>query len=351
MLKKEIVFYDNICYSKKLKMRSYLKYCATCVSAVVGISAFVAGITLGIIHFKNSTGRGGFDSPVASNLASDIINQVEEENAEASEEDAIAAFEKQEMGDVPSFNNHELTYISYRVKKGDMIGYIAEEFGITQDTIISVNNIHSSRTIQIGSYLKIPSLPGILYSVHEDGETVESIAKKYSVDASQCSLVNNIPLSEELKAGKSLFVPNAELDWVTRQEINGDLFIKPIKARFRFSSRYGWRENPFDASKRSFHTGIDLACPTGTSIYAALPGKVVSASWSDVYGYHVIVAHHSGYKTLYGHMSKIIAKKGQYVDTNSILGKVGSTGWSTGPHLHFTVYKNGRTVNPANLWK
>lgn len=244
----------------------------------------------------------------------------------------------------------ELCYVPYRVKKGDMIGFIADQFGITQDTIISVNNIHQSRLLQIGQYLKIPSMPGIVYTVRKDGETIATIAEKYEVSANKCSRVNHIDEAKQLVAGTSLFIPDAQLDWVTRQEINGDLFHKPIHARYWLSSYYGWRESPF-SGKRSFHSGVDMAAPTGTSIYAALGGTVTSVGFNNVYGNYVIVTHHSGYKTLYGHMSAILATRGQYVDTNTRIGKVGSTGLSTGPHLHFTVYKFGKTVNPVSLWR
>lgn len=246
--------------------------------------------------------------------------------------------------------NLDLCYSTYRVKKGDMIGYIADNFNITQDTIISVNNIRSSRLLQIGQYLKIPSMPGIIYTVRQNGETVESIAKKYDISAEKTGEVNHLSVSASLNAGTTLFLPEAYLDWVTRQEINGDLFHKPVKARYWLSSYYGWRSSPF-SGKRSYHSGVDMACPTGTPVYAALGGTVTSTGFNNVYGNYVIVTHHSGYKTLYGHMSAILVTRGKYVDTNTRIGKVGSTGLSTGPHLHFTVYKNGKTVDPTGLWK
>ena len=271
------------------------------------------------------TGQGGFESTNASLV---IKAPVEVIPAEAD----------------------EITYTVYRVKQGDMIGLLAESFGITQDTIISVNNIKQSRLLQIGQYLRIPNMPGIIYSVKKDGETVQSIADFYKVSAERCATVNSLQTDSVLTAGTSIFVPNAEMDWVTRQEINGDLFIKPLRGKFYFSSYFGWRDSPF-TGERSYHNGIDMATSTGTNIYAALYGKVTTAGWSDIYGNHVIVTHHSGYKTLYGHMSSISVKVGQVVTTNTVLGKVGSTGKSTGPHLHFTVYKNNIAVNPANLWK
>ena len=93
-----------------------------------------------------------------------------------------------------------------------------------------------------------------------------------------------------------------------------------------------------------------MACPTGTSIFAALPGRVTATGYNSTYGNYVIVTHQGGYKTLYGHMSAITCVKGAYVTQDTRIGKVGSTGMSTGPHLHFTVFKNSKQVNPENLW-
>ncbi len=245
--------------------------------------------------------------------------------------------------------NSEITYQTYRVKTGDMIGFIADEFNVTQDTIISVNNIRQSRLIQPGQYLKIPSMPGIIYTVKKDGETPLTIAEKYEINAEKCALVNYLEPNASLAEGTSLFVPDAELDWTTRQEINGDLFHRPIRGRYWLSSYYGWRDSPFNPGKRSFHGGIDMAIAAGTPVYAALDGKVTATGYDATYGNYVIITHHSGYKSLYGHLSSINCRKGNFVYTTTMIGRVGSTGMSTGPHLHLTVYKKGKTVNPLSL--
>ena len=243
-----------------------------------------------------------------------------------------------------------LYYSSYRIKKGDMIGVIAEKYGISQDTLISVNKIRATRTIQIGQNIKIPSLDGILYTVKKDGETPETIAEKYEVSADEVANVNKIAVNASLDAGQSVFVPGAELDWITRQEINGDLFRKPIRSYYRITSYFGWRGSPF-TGRRQFHGGLDMACSTGTPIYAAMEGVISYRGYSNVYGNYVIVTHHSGYKTLYGHMSRFSKLTvGNRVTTGSVIGYVGSTGQSTGSHCHFTVFKNGRMVDPYNLW-
>lgn len=300
----------------------------------------------------------GFNEVILSDEESKAQENLENVDEDGSEELLIAQSLVQEEGeelvlqDLPEDNKTDdlfLTYQTYRVKSGDMIGFIADTYGITQDTIISVNNIKQSRLIQVGQYLKIPSMPGILYSTKVKGETATTISEKYNVDAEKCALVNNIGLSTELERGVSLFIPDAQLDWATRQEINGDLFRRPLRHKYYLSSYYGWRNSPFNAKKRSFHTGVDFACSTGTPIYAAMDGIVTATGYNSTYGNYVIIQHHSGYKTLYGHMSKITCKKGNFVYTSTQIGKVGNTGLSTGPHLHFTVYKNGKTVNPLGL--
>ena len=244
----------------------------------------------------------------------------------------------------------EIEYFAYRLKKGDMIGQLAIDYGVTEDTLISVNNIRATRYVQEGDYIKIPSIPGILYTVRSNGETIETISKKYDIDSMKCAKVNSYEQTVSLNAGTQLFLPDAELDWITRQEINGDLFKKPLKCSYYVSSPWGWRSNPFNG-KRTFHGGIDMACPAGRAIYPSMNGRVIKAGTNNVYGNYVIVQHHSGYTTLYGHMSRIRCKTGQFVYQGStVIGEVGSTGMSTGNHLHFAVYKNGKSQNPRLLW-
>ena len=101
-----------------------------------------------------------------------------------------------------------------------------------------------------------------------------------------------------------------------------------------------------------FHPGIDLKGAIGEPVYPIMPG-MVEQTVADRFGYgnHVIVNHGSGFKSLYAHFSKIIAKEGQEVDKNTVIGLIGSTGWSTGPHLHFEVWDNGRPFNPLTILK
>lgn len=321
------------------KKRTIKVVSLSCVGFLCGLALTGATVfTVGKINERHAV--GGLETSIVPEYNDNVDSLLDAvENADSSNSSVASNDAEENM----------ITYQTYRVKQGDMIGFIADEFGITQDTIISVNNIKQSRLIQIGQYLKIPSMPGIIYTVKKNGETPESIAKKYEINAEKCALVNNLEKDSSLSAGVSLFLPEAELDWMTRQEINGDLFKKPIHSRYWLSSRYGWRNSPFNPSKRTFHGGIDMACNLGTPIYAALDGKVTATGYDATYGNYVIITHHSGYKTLYGHMNRITCRKGNYVYANTKIGEVGSTGMSTGPHLHFTVYKNGKTINPFNV--
>ena len=322
----------------------------------LSVLGFCAGVFLTYIlitaHRPDSRhGVGGLETaaePEYDENLSSLLASVESDISAAEETDALLAAVEMSSPSVDS-DSSIITYQTYRVKAGDMIGFIADAFDVTQDTIISVNNIKQSRLIQPGQYLKIPSMPGIIYTVKKNGETAATIAEKYKVNADKCAAANYVSLNTELKAGTSLFVPDAELDWATRQEINGDLFKKPLHVRYWLSSNYGWRNSPFNAGSRTFHGGIDMAVSAGTPIYAALDGTVTAVGYNATYGNYVIITHHSGYKTLYGHMKTTACKKGNFVYTNTVIGYVGSTGMSTGPHLHFTVYKNGKTINPLTV--
>jgi murein DD-endopeptidase MepM/ murein hydrolase activator NlpD len=121
--------------------------------------------------------------------------------------------------------------------------------------------------------------------------------------------------------------------------------IQPI-AKFTFTSAYGVRSDPFQGSA-AMHAGIDLASPTGTPIYATADGIVDRAEWFGGYGNMVEIEHGKGIATRYGHMSKISARAGERVKRGDLIGYVGSTGRSTGSHLHYEVRIDGRAVNPV----
>ena len=120
-------------------------------------------------------------------------------------------------------------------------------------------------------------------------------------------------------------------------------FGKPVSSGI--SSRYGYRKNPFSEA-REFHGGIDFRGETGDEVVATADGVVDKAKRAKGYGKHIVVKHKKGYKTLYGHLSKIEVAKGQRVTAGEKIGEIGSTGRSSGPHLHYEITKHGRRINP-----
>ena len=140
-----------------------------------------------------------------------------------------------------------------------------------------------------------------------------------------------------------------EVIWVNADGVGGDGsqgMQMPVHGRV--TSNFGSRFHPILGYRR-FHAGLDLAAAAGTPIVAAADGKVISAGWAGGYGRAVAIVHASGIETKYGHMSRIAAYAGEVVRRGDLIGYVGSTGLSTGPHLHFEVLKNGRPVNPQSV--
>jgi murein DD-endopeptidase MepM/ murein hydrolase activator NlpD len=242
-----------------------------------------------------------------------------------------------------------VTFTQYTVKSGETISGIARQFNLTNiSTLISVNDIQNVRLLRAGQKLSVPSLDGIFYQVKQ-GDTLAGISVKHNITVEDILDVNNLD-STAIIAGSKLFLPGIHLDSTALKKAMGELFVSPLAGSWRFSSPFGWRPDPF-TGVRSQHTGIDMAVPLGTPILTAMSGTVVAASYSSIYGNYVIINHGNGYQTLYGHMQKILAQKGQVVNQGSKIGLVGSTGYSTGPHLHFSVYKNGRLIDPMSVLK
>ncbi|MEM5948582.1 M23 family metallopeptidase [Spirochaetia bacterium 38H-sp] len=231
----------------------------------------------------------------------------------------------------------------YTIKQGDTLYDIAKKFNLRLDTIISFNTMSDVRRIPVNTTIHIPDRNGVLYTVNK-GDSLESIAKKYGI--SMISILDANDLStDKLKVGQKLFLPDAKMSSFELKKALGELFIYPIKGRL--TSSFGMRTNPFTGKgPLSFHNGIDIANPIGTPVKAALAGKIVRAGTHSIYGKYVIISHYGGFQTLYGHMSRILVKSGQYVSQGQKIGEVGNTGYSSGPHLHFSVFKNGKAVDP-----
>ena len=244
--------------------------------------------------------------------------------------------------------------IEYPVQEGDTVSSIADKFAVSTDTILWQNNLGAKDHIKPGQTLKILPVSGISHKVGK-GDTVYSIAKKY--DTSPQSMVdfpfNSFANDEtfELAIGQVLIVPDgvkpAEIPTAPRIRqttpnagtvVASGTFVWPASGSI--SQNFAW-----------YHKGIDIANRGLPDVLAADSGRVIVAGWPDSYGYgnRVIIDHGNGYKTLYGHLSRIYVVSGQTVSRGAAIGKMGSTGRSTGPHLHFEVIKDGVYLNPLSV--
>ncbi len=240
-----------------------------------------------------------------------------------------------------------VAFQTYKVKSGESISTITRKFGLSNiSTLIALNGISNVKSLREGQTLKIPSFDGLIHKVG-CGESLTGISGKYHVSVEELCDANDLS-SQVLKQGQELFIPGARMAAAELKKAMGELFANPISAKYRLTSYFGPRKDPF-TGVASNHTGIDMACPTGTPIGAMMSGKVVVAGWSNVFGNYVIISHGNGYQSLYGHMSKITVKKGAKVEQGQKIGLVGNTGYSTGSHLHLTVYKNGKLTDPLSL--
>jgi len=237
-----------------------------------------------------------------------------------------------------------LEFTPYTVEKGDTISGIAEMYNITQDSIISCNGIQKARSLQIGTVLQIPSMNGLMHEVKE-GETLEKISEKYGIARELIEEVNEIT-DQRILAGSKLFIPEARLPAIELRQVWGELFRYPVRGWI--SSPYGYRTDPIKGIRR-FHNGIDIASAEGTPVRAAMEGRVIDTGYNDSAGNYILIQHVGGYTSFYAHLRTILVTPRAYVREGQKIGEVGSTGYSTGSHLHFSVFRWGRSVNPSLL--
>jgi len=249
---------------------------------------------------------------------------------------------------------------TYTVAEGDTIYTISYRFEITIDTLRWVNNITDTNAIKPGQEMIIPPVNGLVYTVKE-GDTLEGIAKDFSVSAdtikSQNKIAGNLPIGEMItlpgarKTTAQTFLPvtGPGMTAYSGSVVMGSgNFVWPLTSRTHFVTQYfGW------VTKTYKHTGVDLDFRNGLDILASDQGTVVSVGygWGGGYGNHIIIDHGNGYQTLYGHLSSVLVKPGDNVTSGQKIGIMGSTGFSTGTHLHFEVRLNGVAQNPFDYVK
>ncbi len=254
---------------------------------------------------------------------------------------------------------------NYTVQPGDTASSIASTYGLSVTSILWANNLNNRSIIKPGQTLKIPPQDGVVYTIAK-GDTIKKIAEIYQADELSILEANANLDPNALAVGGEIFIPdgvkpapkiiaptkpatavairnilspNTPLpEAATDMELENK-FLWPAKSR-RINQYYSWR-----------HRGLDIDGDIGDPAYAPESGKVERAGWSNGYGYNVIINHGNGIKTLQGHFSKILVEVGDTVERGDVIALIGSTGWSTGAHIHFEVMVNGVKENPFTYTK
>jgi len=245
--------------------------------------------------------------------------------------------------------------ITYVVKEGDTISEIAETFQINTNTLLWENQIGPRDFIKPGQELVILPVSGVSHTVKR-GETLNAIAARYKAKTEDILEVNHLADASELQVGKKIIIPDGIPPPPPTPIAAPSSGLANLRDIFKPAQPVAGKFNWPTASKRITqyfrgwrHTGIDIGLPLGNPIYAADDGVVITAGWnSSGYGNYIIIDHGNGIHTLYGHASKLGVKKGDRVKKGDVIGAIGSTGRSTGPHLHFEVRINGNKVNPLD---
>jgi len=242
----------------------------------------------------------------------------------------------------------------YKVEGGDNLYTIGTKFKISVDALKYVNGLSDATVLQVGQELTIPPSLGLIHKI-EEGDTLTSIAKKYDVATQAIADFNYLFSDTTLAVGSELVVPGAKVPQIvvpyiqpgTGPEIivpavgpNKKLCVWPTTVRY-VSQRFFW-----------YHNGVDIATPASgpmPPLLACTGGTVLRAGWDPFgLGLHVRIDHGNGYETVYGHMSRIDVSYGEKVKRGEVIGLMGGTGNSTGPHVHFIVKYNGSALDPLN---
>lgn len=235
----------------------------------------------------------------------------------------------------------------HTLQAGESLSTVASRYGLSVDAMIGANpDISSMDRLPLGIDLLIPPSAGLVVKL-DYGESLLDLVRQYDVEPQAVVAANDLRSPFDVVPGMLVFLPGVRPDEAlarlkqVREEENR--YIWPIHGRL--TSYYGARNLGMGTS--SFHRGIDIAAPSGTAVAASRSGTVTYAGWSNQgYGNLVKIRHAGGAETWYGHFSAITVSVGEYVSQGDIIGRVGSTGISTGPHLHFELHENGRALDP-----
>jgi murein DD-endopeptidase MepM/ murein hydrolase activator NlpD len=238
-----------------------------------------------------------------------------------------------------------LTIYSYAPREGEDLFAIAARCNIPYGTLASLNRFSHVDDLTNGRSLLLPSVPGIFIPETPVTDIERLLFASRAEDGETQWLFLSIP--REGKTERLRFIPGADFSPTERVFFLNRGFRFPLQ-NFQVSSFYGPRINPV-TGRHSIHQGLDLAAPEGAEVYAVRSGIVVDLGEDPVLGKYVIISHDNNWLSLYGHLSAINTVLRTELQSGTLIGKVGSTGQSTGPHLHFELRQNGQARDPARL--
>jgi len=237
-----------------------------------------------------------------------------------------------------------LRLFSYRLKDTMDLFSLSARFNLPYDCIATLNGLDNPTAIQSVEVVLIPNQPGI-FVWEAPASTFQEIVASVSNNAREEAQAIRIDRGGRLLSLR--FFRGQSFTAIERAYFLNILFRFPLSFG-TLTSGYGTRDNPFTGDSE-FHSGLDLAAPMGTEVYAARDGSVGSIGYDPVLGKMVILNHEAGYQTIYGHLEEISVRLNEEVRSGMIIGAVGTTGHSTGPHLHFEIRRKGATRDPVPL--
>lgn len=238
----------------------------------------------------------------------------------------------------------------YVVREGDTLPQIAKMFKLNVNTILLANDLPRNATVHEGDNLVILPVDGVKHTVKK-GDTIQKIAKKYNAKATDIIDFNDLVAGQTLTVGDVLIVPDGKEAEASSTVNSSGTTPRTNRARLiaSYPSVNGYFTNPLPNGRKTQgihgYNGVDLAAPVGTPIYAAADGVVVvskfrtqSDPWFGGYGNYIDINHPNGTQTRYAHLNAVYVSVGAQVSQGQPIGEVGSTGRSTGPHLHFEIH-------------
>jgi murein DD-endopeptidase MepM/ murein hydrolase activator NlpD len=234
-----------------------------------------------------------------------------------------------------------LTIYRYVPNDDDTIISLAARCIIPYSSLASINRLGNSSMFESGKPLLIPTAPGIFVPQEPKTDFEFLLASSRfppEDDAFVRIVINDISY---------YFFPGMEFNSTERAFFLNTGFRFPLRS-YRLTSSFGMRRNPVTGNMR-LHQGVDLAAPAGTDVYAVRDGVVTETGYDSIYGNYIIIKHNNNWASLYGHLQKIGVTLRANIRSGTIIGWVGSTGQSTGPHLHFELRQNGRARDPDKL--